>query len=251
MRDVMIPTNLMNEEYEWVKSCASRAGVEAESAAYLNAVRHWRQTWRPNRVTVLLVAESHVAEHPGDNETRVQTDHLPANVSDRFVRLVYCLGYGESWLCDPTPQKNGGTWQFWDLFGALVGGLDNKMPRVRRRPERPSRLAWKLATLDELKARGIWLVDASIVAFYAPGGRRPFRGPAYRDMLRYSFRRFVWPEVADEPLKQVWTIGRGVGEALEGIEGIDTSRIVSQPQDRDGARYFTDLERMVKCVQGV
>jgi len=238
----------MTEEDEWIKRWTARVGVDPESHAYLNAVRCWRQAWRPERVSTLLVAESHVAEHRDDDAVRVQADSLPTNMPDRFVRLVYCLGYGESWLCTGTPQKNGGTWQFWDLFGALVGGLDNKMPRAKRRADRKLRLDWKLRTLSELKARGVWLVDASVVGLYAPGGGRRVAGPEYRETVRDSFSRFVWPRVAGEPLAQVWTIGRGVGGALKGLEGIDSSKVVSQPQDHDRNRYLADLERMVTSV---
>jgi hypothetical protein len=240
---------VQGEHHEWAGAWASRAGVQVESAAYLNAVALWRNAWRPAKVKILLVAESHVAEHPGDDAVRINVNVLAANIPDRFVRLVYCLGYGEGWLCSPKPSKNGGTWQFWDLFGALAGESENQMPRARRRADRSSRLAWKIKTLDELKARGIWLVDAAIVGFYAPGGQRPFTGKAYREMVRDSFERFVWPSVASEPLQQVWTIGRGVGDALAGLDGIDSSRIISQPQDRDGQRYRADLNRLAREVR--
>lgn len=227
-----------------MRSCGGR-----ESDAYLQAVRNWRLTWRPDRVRFLLIGESHVAERDGDDAVRARGDSLPANMPDRFVRLVYCLGYGENWICNPRPSGNGGTWQFWDLFGALAGGLDNRMPRVRRRADRLERLDWKIKTLNALRACGVWLVDASVVGLYATGGRRRFTGPAYRDMVRDSFRGCVWPEVMDEPLAQVWTIGRGVGEALKGLEGIDSSKIVSQAQDRDRNRYLDDLERIVTSMR--
>ena len=232
-------------EYEWVQWWALKAGAEPESRAYINAVRDWRLVWRPARVLKLLVAESHVAEHPGDDRVRVAAAPFFAGVPDLFVRLVYCLGYGESWLCGPAPKKNGGTWQFWDIFGAIVGGLENRMPRVRRRADRSRRLSWKLDVLRQLKDRGIWLVDASVLGIYSPGGGRRFAGNMYREMIRDSYARFVWPCVKSEPLKQVWTIGRGVGEALRGLDGIDAARTISQPQDRDRDRYFSDLERMV------
>jgi hypothetical protein len=247
----VLPTSATSsEEQEQIKRWAMpRIGVGTESGAYLKAVRDWRRAWRPERVRVLLVAESHVAEHSGDDAVRVHTACQPANMPDRFVRLVYCLGYGESWICNPTPAKNGGTWQFWDLFGALAGGLSNKMPGVRRKADRQLRLAWKLETLNELRARGIWLVDASVVGLYSPGGRRLVTGRAYVEVVRESFSRFVWPEVADEPLEQVWAIGRGVGDALKGLEGIDSSKIVRQPQDREQSRRLADLERMVASVR--
>jgi hypothetical protein len=46
--------------------------VDGETARYLEAVAAWRAAWRPKRVRVLLVAESHVAEMPGDSTVVVR-----------------------------------------------------------------------------------------------------------------------------------------------------------------------------------
>jgi hypothetical protein len=42
-----------------------------ESPEYLSQVEKWRRAWRPERVKVLLVAESHVGEMPGDTGVRL------------------------------------------------------------------------------------------------------------------------------------------------------------------------------------
>ena len=112
-------------EPDWLREWFKTLGA-AESSEYLARIGQWRDAWRPQRVRALLVAESHVAEHPGDRDVHVV---LPPGVASSaqmpggFCRLVYCLGYGESAICDPPPVKNPGTWLFWDLFGAIAGHL--------------------------------------------------------------------------------------------------------------------------------
>jgi hypothetical protein len=114
------------------------------------------------------------------------------------------------------------------------------------------RLHWKLATLRSLRTQGIWLVDASVIGIYSPGGRRIAAGAILKQMIRDSYLRFVWPQVEQEPLEQIWVIGRtAVGPALSGLPRIDSENVISQPQDRfdGGARYRRDLERMVRAIR--
>ena len=232
----------------WARAWAQQAGVQAESAAYLARVEAWRQVCRPPLVRILLVAESHVAEAPGDLAAHV---HLPIPIPESmptgYVRLVYCLGYGEDAFCNPRPTRNAGTWQYWDLFGAVVGGLQNQQPR-RGNLSTADRLRWKLHVLRTMRARGIWLVDAAVAGLYQPGGGRPFQGRRYQDMIRDSYSRFVWPGVSQDPIEQVWVIGRGIGTALAGLPGIDPSCIISQPQDHDVQRFRDDLARVVQHI---
>lgn len=108
---------------KWLSKWFSRLGC-SESHEYLERVAAWRNAWRPERVRVLLLAESHVAEEHGDLTAQV---HVPDwmygyGLPEGFCRLVYCLGYGETEICRPVsgPRSNGGTWQFWDLFGAVA-----------------------------------------------------------------------------------------------------------------------------------
>lgn len=198
-------------------------------------------------VKVLLIAESHVAEQSGDSRVRVRLPYsAPERLSDRYVRLVYCVGYGENALCQPKADKNGGTWQYWDLFGQITSGMGKLQPR--KSSSLKSRLDWKLNVLRKLRDMGVWLVDACVTALYVPAGGRRYSGDLYARVLRDSFTRFVLREVKDEPIEQVWVIGQGVGRALAGLPLIDSSRVISQPQDRDAARYHSDLTRLVRAV---
>lgn len=91
-------------------------------------------------------------------------------------------------------------------------------------------------------------MDASVVAVVKPGRTRLYRGRLYREMLRESWSKFVWPNLQHEPLRQVWVIGRRVGRALKGVPGIDTARVISQPQDRNSSRYRVGLLGLVAGV---
>ncbi len=228
---------------------AQRAGTTAESTEYLRRIQQWRDAWRPPEVRILLVAESHVAEQPGDMEARVQRPPgTDGSFPDGYCRLVYCLGYGENEICTPAPRSgNSGTIQYWDLFGAVVGGVDNRQPR-KSDSDMASRLAWKIEVLRKMVDHGIWLVDASVLAFYVPGGGRPFKGSSHTELLRESWTQLVWPSVAHEPIEQVWVIGKGVFHALAGRPGIDTTRVISQPQTRDADAYRRDVKRITRRI---
>jgi hypothetical protein len=77
---------------EWAADWYARLGARPESAAYLQAVVAWRNAWRPERVRVLLLAESHVGEHPGDSRLDVMPMRwVGRSLPDRYVRLIYCL----------------------------------------------------------------------------------------------------------------------------------------------------------------
>lgn len=234
-RTMRAPTISGSSLYEWATAWATQLGVPAESEAYLGGVGAWRRAWRPERVKVLLVAESHVAESPNDRNAVVNTPRwLDRQFPSQFVRLVYCLGYGEPTLCRvPKPTANGGTWQFWDIFGQIARGYGahNRQPRSgASTPER--RIRWKVEVLKRLQARGIWLEDASPIGLYRTGGGRLLSAgnPLYRQLLRDGYKRFVWPEVSDDDPRQVWEVGGGVASALVGLPGIQPDRSISQPQ---------------------
>lgn len=236
----------------WRAGRCAALGIKPESARYLSQVAQWRNAFRPSRVRTLLVAESHVAENSNDTSVRVAIPpSLNANTQlpNGFCRLVYCLGYGEPELCRPKPVPNPGTWQFWDLFGAIASGfdrnLDARLPR-RRELALEQRIAWKLHVLTVLREQGVWLVDASVLGLYSYG-RRLTRGKHYQQFLKESFEFFVWPDVADDG-PEVWVIGRCAARALLTLPMINPTHVISQPQDRDGPRYKRDVQRMVRII---
>ena len=100
-----------------------------------------------------------------------------------FLSLVYCLGYGENDALEGkvknTPNK--GTPQFWSLLAACSRGVDHVAITNSKKiltskfaqdllkgGQLPveKRLEAKLQVLENLRDRGIWLLDVSIFGWY-------------------------------------------------------------------------------------
>jgi hypothetical protein len=196
------------------------APLKSESDDYLQAVRDWRNYWRPETINVLLIAESHVHEMDGDHQAKVVSlekyglqDH-----PEVFCRLIHCLGYGEQDLLTSEVTSNGGgTWQFWDIFGAIACGdidhPDSKQPR-KGESDLAERLRWKVNTLEVLRRRGIWLIDACPYAIYIPGGDRKNLPKAKKQEINRLFSEKVLTDIDTRNLRSSWIIGKGVDDIV-------------------------------------
>jgi len=232
---------------EWrQKEHGALANVLQESSQCLAQVAAWRDAWRPKQVRILLIAESHVGEMEGDNEVRVKVPFPAAeSLPERYCRLVYCLGYGENEICEPRPQGNRGTPQYWEIF-SRIAGLE---PQLKSRFFLSDRLAQKVRILRALRERGIWLVDASTRALYHPG--KSGKSPSYAQIVRESWEQTVWLSVSAEPIKLTCVIGRGVALALGSLPELRDALLISQPQDRNAARYREGLSRLLERIRSV
>lgn len=249
------------DEVTFVRSWWEKRGpILQNSPCYLHSVRKWREAFRPKQVRILLVAESHVAEAPGDEHVRVRVcrdllDKIreecalsdPLLLPERFVRLVYCVGYGCNSVCTPQPRNNPGTKDFWDIFEKLAAGhrflTNGTADMVSRR----------VRVLEALRDQGIWLMDASVIAFYhSGGGIKLFNDKMYRQIVRSSFEAFVWPAVKDDKPEQVWIIGKRVGDALVGCKGTSAANVIPQPQARGEHRvaFQKGLKDLLRSVRG-
>ena len=151
---------------------------------------HWRP--KPGNVRVILMAESHAFTSRSISlSTRMKSSLLTDYKGPReFVSLVYCLAYGEneSLETDRTkeetlqPSSNKGTAQFWALLAACSRGT-KAIPSVRKNSDSikhkfaadlmkggglkvQDRLLAKIEILEDLRKRGIWLIDASVIGWY-------------------------------------------------------------------------------------
>ena len=77
---------------------AAIVGSEAESIEIAEEVERLRLAWRPSRVRIVMLAESHVYTSKDEALSRVRQ---PDGIETGFVRFVYCLGYGEPSLVTP------------------------------------------------------------------------------------------------------------------------------------------------------
>ena len=186
---------------------------EAVAAVY----RH-RSYWKPAQVKVVLLAESHLFTSAKELANTVDLsayDH--PDTPREYARFVYCLGYGEDEIVQGSVVKNVGTWQFWRLFHACLYGAPEgeTFASVLKRgtPDLVARLRNKLAVLIEMKRRGIWLLDSSLVALYVPQEKKA----SARSMdwaIRESWRAFWRDELGSAPDAHAICIGIGVRERL-------------------------------------
>jgi hypothetical protein len=140
-----------------------------EGFELIKKVDEYRQYWRPDKVSVLLLAESHVFTGPSDfrcclNLSGYRLAHYPSE----YVRFIYCLAYGEPSLLNSSLQKKGGTPQFWEIFyGCLTWITDRaQFKPILGTTDFGERVRNKIRLLEDMKKRGIWLLDTSIIGLY-------------------------------------------------------------------------------------
>ncbi len=156
----------------------------------VQAANRYYEYFRPDKVRVILLAESHaytdeaLSKHgPIIGSDKLSTDDYSGPRD--FVSLVYCLAYGESSILahrdddgdDDSISKAAallGTTQFWKLFEACAGFAPNEdgsygsKVLVKHVKDHNTRVRNKLEILLRLKQRGIWLLDTSIIGWYIP-----------------------------------------------------------------------------------
>jgi len=187
-----------------------------ESIEIAIEVEKHRLYWKPKKTKLVLVAESHVFTTERETEFELDESKIrpflrpkAALLPNRFVRLVYCLAYGESELFVPrTPHiNNTGTPLYWDIFGRVAF----RCPQPRRDDgvNFNDRIRWKVDTLRELYRMGIWLLDASVHAVYR---RRQGRLPSE---IQQELHKQWWEgygryllSICESP--KVWVIGKSV-----------------------------------------
>lgn len=215
------------------------------------AAEFHRQFWKPTKLRVVLLAESHVYTDQVDLACKIMTNALPPDIQhspSQFVRLIYSLGYGENGLVSGTlTQANDGTPQYWKIFGQCAGTSANS----------DGSLTWKISTLRALRARGIWLADTSIHACMNP--RFPVSDPR-RHLAGYSrglYRRVLnlsWQYVKTtvQGCPEIWTIGDGVRKAIPDPL-LSQSKWLYQP---NGARttgqrveYAEQMQRLLAAIR--
>jgi len=86
---------------------------QAECLAVAVEVEELRLAWRPERVQVVVLAESHVWTSRDEIRSRVKQ---PNGKETGFARFVYCLGYGEPRLVEPAVTRTGARLSFGGCF---------------------------------------------------------------------------------------------------------------------------------------
>ncbi len=162
-------------------------------------------------------------------------DDLPGYPT-KYARFVYCLGYGERDLTnDPHRPRRDGTPQFWKVLYACdnrVMNLEDFGP-ILGATSFPQRLQNKIRLLKSLMAKGIWLVDASIVAVYGSGLIVSSRSRT--EVLRESWESYTKQVVTSANPERVICVGKGVAGVVEN----DLQTLSSLPTGRDFTVLWT------------
>ena len=189
-------------------------GEHAEPFESVELVETYRRFFKPEKVRVVLLAESHVFTHDADRKVSILPIPGLPGYPDQYARFVYCLGYGEKSLTNSALHpKHDGTPQFWKIFFSCCNSLsspDDFHPILGKTPTH-QRVRNKIKVLAQLRKQGVWLVDASIVALYKDSKKIPNMFEA----LSESWRSYTREVVMSAKPEHVICIGKGVASIVE------------------------------------
>lgn len=228
----------------------------------VKAVESHRQFWKPNRIRIILLAESHKYTQKEkilvDYNKCKSTKSLTARkCPSEYVRFVYCLGYGENDLLNNPhllEHKNGGTPQFWKIFYSCCNKISKDKDFHPILKDKKSgiplegRLKNKLDLLDKLKDRGIWLVDASIIGIDRKNPK------AKKKVLKCCWQNYTKNLLRSLNPEHVIIIGKGVGKIIKSDLENDLEipcSIIKQPEGcRKPGEKLKNLKQLNKIVFG-
>lgn len=201
----------LNEAYGRIERIL---GSHTEALESAQLVETYRRFWKPENVKVVLLAESHVYTSEDDRKITIPPISDLPGYPTQYAKFVYCLGYGERTLTNNAAHpRRDGTPQFWKIFFSCnnpISSGDDFKPILGQTPTQ-QRLQNKIALLRDLREKGIWLVDASIVALYKDGQKAPNMGAALQESWRFYTRDVV---TSSNP-EHVICVGKGVASIVE------------------------------------
>lgn len=187
-----------------------------DSLEVVKQVEEYRQYWKPQKTKAVLLAESHVYTDEEDSEIKLNKSILRSFLPDyplRFVRFIYCLGYGENELLSKRAVRNHqGTPSFWKIFSHCVSEEETKVLKMstwKKTPENlRERLGNKVRVLRKMKENGIWLLDSSIV------GLTKVKRVEKKRIIEVCWREYISDAVKELKPEQGVVIGHLVEEVL-------------------------------------
>lgn len=201
-----------NDAYARIKRIL---GSHTEPLASAQLVEEYRRYMKPEKVNVILLAESHV--HTSDSDRAIAIPSLARlpNYPTQYAKFVYCLGYGEREMTRSKAHPlRDGTPQFWKILFSCINEVscpEDFKPVLKKCTEFAERIDNKIDLLKDLRTQGIWLVDASIVALYRSGRKVPNMFAALEESWQSYTRDVI---VASNP-QHVICIGKGVADVVE------------------------------------
>jgi hypothetical protein len=235
----------MNELRDCYNELHKIIGDSIEPFESVELVEKYRRFWRPEKVKIILLAESHVLTSGSDRKISLrEVKELPAYPTE-YAKFVYCLAYGERQLTNNSSHpKRDGTPQFWKIFYSCnnrVDDIKDFRPILSYTPAE-QRLKNKIELLKSLKGKGIWLVDASIVALYDNGGK-PSRDIMFK-VIKKSWDCYTSSVIKAAGPERIICIGKDVdsmlGESVRKIIGSHRYTSIPQPNARLSSEEHMD-----------
>ena len=213
-------------------------GNDYESFESVDLIEQYRQYWRPGKVNIVLLAESHVFTSSEDRNFKLNDNLSLKDYPDCYAKFVYCLAYGEKTLTksDNHPAKADGTPQFWKILYSCINKVESNesfFPILKSGTKTASeRINNKIQLLIKLKKRGIWLVDASIIALYNKGVKP--NNEVFNEVINTSWNHYTKKLILDANPRHVIVVGKGVAKNIESslssLIGRENYTIIPQPQ---------------------
>lgn len=189
-------------------------GQHTEPFESVQLVETYRRFFKPEKVRVVLLAESHVFTYDADREVYIPPIPDLHGYPDQYARFVYCLAYGERSLTGSVLHpKREGTPQFWKILYSCCNSISSPEdfhPVLGKTPTE-QRIRNKIEVLAQLREKGVWLIDASIVALYKDSKKVPNMFEALSESWRSYTREVI---ISSQP-EHVICIGKGVASMVE------------------------------------
>jgi len=208
----------MADLYQCYQLVKDIVGSTVEPFDVVAAVDAYRQYWKPENVKVVLLAESHVYTTMVELTHQLDVPDASLSLPDYphdYVRFVYCLGYGENDVMSKPVPRNGGTPQYWKVFYSCLYPITSHTdftPILKVTPFK-DRIKNKVDLLHSLRERGVWLVDASIVALYRQGVKpSPVQ---YKEIVERCWDNYIGATIREAQPQHIICIGNGVRRTLE------------------------------------
>jgi hypothetical protein len=231
----------LEKTYELIEKCIPERNIDCLEV--VRQVEMYRQSWKPKKTSVILLAESHVYTERQELDVKcsaqVVNGFIP-NYPLHYVRFVYCLGYGENQLLNAPIKNNGGTPQYWKIFSSCVA--ENEHDLAFRRVLKTGttslvlRLRNKVDVLRKMKERGIWLLDASIVGLYGSGKKNQ---TITERIIEICWQNHIANMILESSPKHAIVIGEGVGNILNSkLQKLEIPfTVIPQPQARGTSEW--------------
>jgi hypothetical protein len=228
--------------YSHAKDLFQHKGYEFEDISILKTLDALREFWKPEKVKVLLLAESHVRTSIEENQIQIDLNKISTLLKHpdtllqmplNYAGLVYCLGYGiNEILTQKALKKNGGTPQFWQIFYSCINQITSQSdfqyinktgkPKVQL----SDHLGRKIELLLKMKEKGIWLLDTSIFALYP----KPLEKSLIKSLLSFSWKQYIYPKISECQPERICLIGKSFSQiVLQDLSNFQTFQ-TNQPQ---------------------